>query len=78
MSNESIMKKGTKVVVCKDQPDFNKAVCAYPNIGSKGIVVVDDDTPKGKVCVRFSAKQFDYIDLKYIKIYCWEWALEKA
>ncbi len=81
--------RGQMVEVCKDQPDFNKAVCAYPEIGVRGMVVITEATiprsrlmvPEGKVAVRFSSKllgYLDYLEKPFQVIYCWEWALKPA
>jgi len=83
-----IFKLGQRVRVCKDQPDFNKASAAYPDIGLEGIVVQGRQyerfkVPEGKVAVRFSAKQLGYEDYnepdrRFCYYFMWAWALEPA
>lgn len=69
------------VEVCKDQPDFNRAVASYPKVGLRGMVVRgngvhDYNVPDGKVAVRFSARKLGYGGDPFLVLFIWEWALK--
>jgi hypothetical protein len=81
--------KPQRVEIVKDQPDFLRAVCAYPEIGLRGLLVKgrrEGDhyerfgPPKGKVTVRFKATDLGYLpqdnDHRFIHIFVWKWAIK--
>jgi hypothetical protein len=78
-----------KVRVAKEQPDFNRAASAYPEVGLQGRVVTVDrwncrvDRVLHKTAVEFHGDDLGYQrrggdseDEHYFIIYCWTWALE--
>jgi hypothetical protein len=78
-----------KVRVAKEQPDFNRAASAYPEVGLTGRSVTVDRWGRTvsrvlhKTAVEFHGDDLGYHrrggdseDEHYFIIYCWTWALE--
>ncbi len=71
------MEVGTTAKVIKKIPDWNKAACAEPPIGITGVIVHDDWTPVGRICLKVLSVDMGYLwseedddpDREHIMIY---------
>ena len=77
-SNAQLFEYKDKVRVCCDVP-WDEAICAKPEIGTKGIIDKNEKCPKNHVPVKFRYKDLGYLEtgnekcVRYVPI----WGLEK-